>query len=528
MSARVLIAERIAQSGIDQLETTCDVTAVPGWGRDELLQRIGEFDGIVVRSATKVDAELLERATRLRVVGRAGVGVDNVDLELASRRGIVVVNAPTSTVQSVAEHTMGLLFALARNIPQGDAALKAGDWARSRLGGVELAGRTLALLGVGRIGQVVGEMARSLGLRVVGFDPFVSPERFAALGIERCATMEEALGRGEIVSLHLPLTPGSRGLLNAERLAMLPAGARIVNAARGALIDLDALDAALESGHVAGAALDVFPVEPPPPHPVFAHPNVVLTPHLAASTAEAQDRAGIAVAEQVAAALGGGVVTTAVNIPNIAPEDVEALQPFVPLARRLGSMAHALAGPPVSRIRVESEGSIGDRNVRMLTLAALGGLLEGSSDDPVTMVNALSIAEARGIEFDERTDPGAQIYHDLVSVTAVGSTGSATVRGTTIGATDRARLVEALGFRIEIELADHMAFFHYGDVPGVIGLVGTAFGSAGVNIANMAVARREGKALMAISFDEAPPPGVVSELTSEHGFDWGLQLHPPA
>lgn len=527
MASQILIAEKISQSGIDNLTARYDVTALPDWSREELLKNIDQFDAIVVRSATKVDAELLERASRLRVVGRAGVGVDNVDLETASRRGIMVVNAPTSTVQSVAEHTLGLLFSLARNIPQGDAAMRNGEWARSRLGGVELAGRRLVLLGVGRIGQVVGEMARSLGLHVSGYDPFVSHDRFSALGFDRCATLEEALAQGEIVSLHLPLTPESRGLLNAERLALLPAGARIVNAARGGLIDLDALHEALESGHVSGAALDVFPTEPPPAHPVLQHPRVVLTPHLAASTAEAQDRAGTAVAQQVDAALSGGVVTAAVNVPAISAEDVETLQPFVPLADRLGQLALTLAGPPIDRLRVESAGSISTCDVRMLTLAVLGGVLQGSSDDPVTMVNALQIAEQRGIDMDERTEPSAGEYQDLVKVTAFGTT-DACVAGTTIGSSDRARLVEALGFLIEIELSDRMAFFHYDDVPGVIGRVGTAFGAAGVNIANMAVARRDGRALMAISFDGAPPGDVVRDLASLDGFHWGRLLGPDA
>lgn len=516
---RVLVAERIAQAGIDAIAERCDVEVADGWELDTLTSRIGEFDAIVVRSATKVTAELIDAGSRLRVIGRAGVGVDNVDLDAASRRGIVVVNAPTSNVLSVAEHCMGLMLALARNVARGDATLRAGEWQRSKLGGIELAGRTLVLLGMGRIGQLVAERARAFDMHVVGYDPFLSRERFHRLGVEPAGTLEEALGRADVLSLHMPLTPETRGLIGTRELDLLPDGAIVVNTARGPLVDLDALDAALEAGRIGGAALDVFPTEPPAPHPLFERSNVLITPHLAASTREAQDRAGEQVAEQVVAALCGGVVTSAVNVPAIGPEDLEALQPWVPVVSRLTRLAAQLAGGAPSRLTVDARGEIAAYDVRMLSTGALVGLLSGATDEPVNVVNAPHVAAQRGLEVEATSDEAARTYRSLVVVGVDAEDGSAEVVGTTIGAEDRPWLTHVLGYSLDIELAPHMAFFRYGDVPGVIGKVGSAFGAAGVNIANMAVGRGEGTALMAVSFDEAPPSAVVEELCAGGEFD---------
>lgn len=516
---RVLVAERIAAAGIAALEAACDVEVADGWDAEQLRARIAEFDAIVVRSATKVTAELIEAGTRLRVIGRAGVGVDNVDLDAASRRGIVVVNAPTSNVLSVAEHCLGLMLALARNVARGDATLRRGEWHRSKLGGVELAGRTLVLLGMGRIGQLVAERARAFDMHVVGYDPFLPRERFQRLGVECAPTLEQALAQADVLSLHMPLTPETRGMIGERELSMLPPGAMVVNTARGPLVDLDALDAALDGGTLGGAALDVFPTEPPPPHPLFERTNVLVTPHLAASTREAQDRAGEQVAEQVVAALGGGVVTSAVNIPAIGPEDLEALQPWVPVVSRLTRLASQLAGGAPRALRVQARGEIAAYDVRMLSTGALVGLLTGATDDPVNVVNAPHVAEQRGLEVQTSTDEAARTYRSLAVIGVDTEDGSAEVEGTTIGAEDRPWLTHVLGYPIDIELTAHMAFFRYGDVPGVIGKVGSAFGEAGVNIANMAVARDGGTALMAVSFDDAPPDRVVEELRSGGEFE---------
>jgi D-3-phosphoglycerate dehydrogenase len=517
---RVLVAEELAPAGIAALEARTDVTIGAGWSLEELTARMPEFDAIVVRSATKVNADLIEAGTNLRVVGRAGVGVDNVDLDAASRRGIVVVNAPTSNVLSVAEHTIGLTLALARNVARGDATMRAGTWQRSKLGGIELAGRTLVLLGMGRIGQLVAERAKSFGMRVVGYDPYVSGDRMRGLGVDHAETVDEALAQADVLSLHLPLTADTRGLIGARQLALLPDGALIVNTARGPLIDLDALDAALVEGRIGGAALDVFPTEPPPfDHALFTRDNVVVTPHLAASTEEAQDRAGEQVAQQVVAALCGGVVTSAVNVPAIGPEDLEALQPWVPLVARLTRLADQLADGAPQGLRVEARGEIAAYDARMLSTGALVGLLSGSTEDHVNVVNAPHIAEQRGLRVEAITDEAAKTFRSLVVVKVDGEHGSAEAVGTLIGATDRPWLTHILGHSIDIELVPHMAFFQYEDVPGVVGRVGSALGDAGVNIANMAVSRSDSStALMAVSFDEAPGPDVLDRVLASSNF----------
>jgi D-3-phosphoglycerate dehydrogenase len=520
----VLIAEKIADPGIELLEGLFDVTTVPGWNAEELAEHIGDFDAVVVRSATKLTAELIGQAERLKVIGRAGVGVDNVDLAAASQRGIVVVNAPTSTIITVAEHTLALMLALARNVARGDATMRQGEWSRSKLGGVELCGKTLVLLGLGRIGQAVAERSRALGMRVVGYDPFVARDRFAALGVEYAATIREAVAQADVISLHMPLTDETRGMVGPECLEATQPGARLINTARGALVDLDALDAALESGQLAGAALDVYPTEPPPAHPLFARENILLTPHLAASTREAQDRAGVFVAEQVAAALAGGVVTTAVNVPSIAAEDVEALQPFMPLAGRLGRLAFALAGQGAMSTQVQVVGAIADFDPRMIELGALIGLLGSTSDDPVTLVNAHQIAERRGLEVDTSVERQVGDFNNLVRIALRGGERDIEVAGTTIGADHRPWLTEVFGFHLEIELTPHMALFVYDDVPGMIGRIGSAFGSEGVNIANMAVSRNEGRAIMALSFDAQPPPATVERLASGDSFELGVSI----
>jgi D-3-phosphoglycerate dehydrogenase len=503
---RVLVREQIAEAGIDLLRARgFDVVVDTDGPLEELL---AESDALIVRSATKVTAGVLAAAPRLRVVGRAGVGVDNVDVDAATRRGIVVANAPESNVVSAAEHTLGLLVALARNIPQAHAALRDGRWERSRFGGVELADKTLGVLGLGRIGQQVARRALGLQMRVVGHDPYVSEERFRDLGVEP-ASFDGVLARSDFLTLHLPLNDATRGAIGAEQIERMRTGVRIVNAARGELVDEAALIAALESGKVAGAAIDVF-AEEPYAGPLLTAPNVVVTPHLAASTDEAQDRAGVIVAEQVAAALRGELVTNAVNIPTVGADDLEVLGPFIPLAAKLGRLAMQLASGDVRQIVVEAEGELAEYDTRLLTVAALNGAFQGRTDQPVNYVNAPVIAADRGVEVVEETRRSSRDYKNLVAVSADGRR----VAGTTIGTEDRQWLVSALGFQVEIELAPRMALLRYDDVPGVIGRVGTLFGSAGVNIANMTVSRsREaGTALMALSLDSPVPPALVAEL----------------
>jgi D-3-phosphoglycerate dehydrogenase len=516
VTPRVLIREPIAEAGVELLRERFDVDVETN---GDLAERIGAYDAIVIRSATKLTADLLERADRLKVIGRAGVGVDNVDVEAATRRGIVVANAPESTVVSAAEHTIGLLVALSRNIPQAHAALKQGRWERGRYGGIELEGKTLGILGFGRIGQQVARRALGLGMRVVAYDPFVARERFRELGVERVESPGDVYAAAEFLTLHLPLTDETTGSVGRDSFAAMQDGVRLINAARGELVDEDALLEALQDGKVAAAALDVFSAEPYS-GPLLELDNVVVTPHLAASTEEAQDRAGVIVAEQVAAALDGALVTNAVNIPAIRAEDLEALGPFVPLAAKLGRLAMELAGGRAERITIACYGGLSGYDTRLLTVAALNGAFQGRTDTPVNYVNAPLIASERGIEVLEERRRASRDFTNLLRVGVRSNGDEIRVAGTTIGNEHRHWLVSALGFELEMELAPLLVFFRYDDVPGVIGRVGSLFGEAGINIANMAVSRtnRGGKALMALSVDSAPPEELMAEARKQ-GFD---------
>ncbi len=527
MTQRVLVREEISEAGVDLLREHFAVDVDAERALEEI---IGGYDAIVVRSATKLTADLIARAERLKVIGRAGVGVDNVDVDAATRLGIIVANAPESTVVSAAEHTIGLLVGLARNIPQAHAALKQGRWERSAYGGIELAGKTLGVLGFGRIGQQVARRALGLGMRVVAYDPYVMAERFRELGAEGVESPEDVYAVADFLTLHLPLTPETSGSVGAAAFEAMRPGVRIVNAARGPLLDEDALLAALRSGKVAGAALDVF-VDEPYSGPLLELDNVVVTPHLAASTGEAQDRAGVIVAEQVVAALEGGLVSNAVNIPVIGADDLEMLGPYVPLASRLGRIAMELADGSAAEIVITVYGALASYDARLLTVAALNGAFQGRADRPVNYVNAPLIAAERGIEVREERSRTARDYTNLVRVELRSGDSTVQVAGTTIGSDHRPWLVNVLGFEIELELAPLFVFCLYDDVPGVIGRVGTLFGEAGINIAGMTVSRsrRGGKALMALTVDSVPPPELVERLRGE-GFDDArvLELGPVA
>ena len=513
---KVLVREPIAEAGIQLLRDKFDVDVD---GESDLAEVIDRYDAIVIRSATKLTADLIARAERLKVIGRAGVGIDNVDLEAATRKGIVVANAPESTVVSAAEHTIGLLLALSRNIPQAYADLRQGRWERSRYAGIEVADKTLGVLGFGRIGQQVARRALALGMRVVAYDPFVARDRFRELGVERAETCDELFAAADFLTLHAPLTDETRGVVDADSIARMRDGVRIVNAARGELVDEAALADALRSGKVAAAALDVFSREPYS-GPLLELDNVVATPHLAASTEEAQDRAGVIVAEQVAAALEGGLVSNAVNIPAVGAEELDFLGPFIPLATKLGRLAMELAEGRADRITLSYLGGLAEHDTRLLTLAALNGAFQDRCDQPVNFVNAPLIAAERGIAVDEEKRAATSGYTNLLRVAVHQNGDCLEVEGTTIGRDDRLWLAAALGFLIEIELAPLMAFFRYDDIPGVIGRVGTTFGQAGVNIANMAVSRSNqgNKALMALSIDTPAPPELVDEFLAA-GFD---------
>ena len=513
---RVLIREPIADAGVELLRTRFDVDVDLDSPLDEI---VADYDAIVIRSATKLTRDVIERGTRLKVIGRAGVGVDNVDVDAATRRGIVVANAPESTIVSAAEQTIGLIVALARNIPQAHAALKQGRWERSRYGGIELAGKTLGVIGFGRIGQQVARRALGLAMNVVAYDPFVGRDRFRDLGVEQVETLDELLGAADVVTLHSPLTDETRCLVDRDAIGRMRDGARLVNAARGALVDEEALIEAIRSGKLAGAALDVFSAEPYT-GPLLELDQVVVTPHLAASTDEAQDRAGVIVAEQVVAALDGGIVTNAVNIPVVDQADLEVLGPFIPLASLLGRIAVEFAVGAPQRITVAAHGPLSEYDTRLLTAAALNGVFQERVDQVVNVVNATVIAAERGIDVVEERDRASRDYTNTVEVRLVSDGEEVTVSGTTIGPEPRLFLGGALGFGIDLEIAPHMVFVRYSDQPGVIGRVGSMFGDAGLNIANMAVSRTKegGEALMVFSIDSPATSELVDQL-HDVGFD---------
>ena len=533
---KVLVKEKIGDSGIELLREHFDVDLGVDWSDEELAGRIGDYEGIVIRSATKMTAELIGRATRLRAIGRAGVGVNNVDVPAATQRGIVVANAPESNVVTAAEHTMALLLALARNLPQAYASLIAGKWDRSKYSGIELYEKTLGIVGFGRIGQLVAQRARGFQMRVLAFDPFVSAERYRDLGVEKADSPQDVYAQADFVTIHLPKTPETEGFVDARAFAQMRDGVRILNVARGGLIDEAALKDALDSGKVGGAALDVFPSEPMTDNPLFDYPSVVATPHLGASTAEATDRAGYQSAEQVVAALTGGVVSTAVNIPAIGAEDMDMLGPFLPLATQLGKLAMALAeGSSVERIEAAFMGRIADFDTRLLGLAVIVGALQGRTEEQVNLVNAPTMAAQRGIVFEEKAVSEAQDFNELIRVTVLAGSERVAVAGTGIGPNRVPHLVEVQGRRLTIELEPYVTVFRYQDLPGMIGRVGTIFGTHGINISSAAVGHtpdghgdgEDGRlAAMVVTTDAPVSDEVVSEIVASDGFvnGWSVDL----
>ena len=517
---RVLVTEKIADSGIALLREQFEVELGLEMSDDELRDRIGEFDAILIRSATKLTADLIERAERLKVIGRAGTGVDNVDVDAATKRGIIVANAPESNSIAAAEHTLAMALALARNVPQAHGSLVAGAWERSRFAGNELYGKTLGVIGFGRIGQLVAKRALAFDMEVVAYDKFVSPERFRELGVEGVQDTDELYARADIVTIHLPKTPETVGWIDADAIAKMRDGVQIVNCARGELVDLEALKQGLDSGKVAGAALDVFPSEPFSDGSLFQRDNVVVTPHLGASTAEAQDRAGVVTAEQVRAALSGGVVANAVNIAAVRPEEMEALAPFVPLCEKLGGLVQALGNGSIERVQVEFHGPIAAHDTRLLGIAVLVGILSGHTEEPVNLVNAPAMADERGIDLVELKEAVSEDFTELI-VVRLGAAGDAVeVAGTGVGPRRVPYLVRVWGQSIYMPFADHLAIFRYEDRPGMIGRVGTAFGEHGVNIISAAVGAeaRPDEAVMALTTDGPVTDEVISEIAGSEGF----------
>ncbi len=515
MSRTVVIAESIAKAAIDFLAGHVDVDDAAGADRAELLRCLRGASGLIVRSATKVDSAMIEAAPELAVIGRAGVGVDNIDVAAATDAGVMVVNAPDANTVSAAEHTIALLLAQARHIARADASLRGGAWERKRFKGVELSGKTLGILGLGRIGTLVAMRASAFGMRLLAYDPYVSDERVRMIGATR-ATLEETLGAADFLTIHLPRTAETVGLIGTDAIARMRPGVRIVNVARGGIVDEEALADAIRKGHVAGAAIDVFATEPITHSPLFDLPEVVVTPHLGASTQEAQDKAGLAVAEAVVAALEGELVPSAVNL-SFQGRIGETAQPYVRLAEGLGqvftSFSHALPG----ELLVSARGRDMEEALSAVALAATKGVLLEASDEPVSYVNAPVLAARHGMKVIEEALPEAADYRAVVRL-------SGTVQGVereiagAVMAHKGPVLVSVDGYEIEFPMTKHMLLVRNADTPGEIGRVGTALGDAGVNISDMAVGRGPGSgAMMGISMDQPIGAELVERIRNLAG-----------
>jgi D-3-phosphoglycerate dehydrogenase / 2-oxoglutarate reductase len=512
---KVLVKDKLGKAGIDLLEQEFDVVLGIDWDQDELVRRIGEFDGLVVRSAARVTAEVIEAGTRLKVIGRAGVGVDNIDVEAATRRGIVVVNAPQSNVLSAAEHTIAMLLACARNIPQAHGALKAGRWEKSRWGGVEVQDKTLGIIGLGRIGFLVAQRAKGLGMRVIAYDPYVPVERFRELDLDRADSPEKVYSEADFITVHLPKNAETLGFVDDEAFAQMKDGVRVVNVARGGIIDEESLARALESGKVAAAGVDVFPVEPTTDDLLLAYDAVVVTPHLGASTAEASVRAGTIIAEQVSAALKGELAGNAVNVPLVPGEEADELMPFLPVCRMLGELVTQLAGGPVDDLEITYEGNVARYDTRILTVSVLEGVLKNTVEDEVNFVSAGPMAEERGISYREEKKPVVTDFLSLVRVRAFDGEHELVVAGTTLGPRHRPRFVTVYGLDLDIEPVEHMVFVRaQSPAPGTFGKIGTLLGGFGVNVLQVSVAKAgEGEpGVMGLALDAPIGEAHLAEL----------------
>jgi D-3-phosphoglycerate dehydrogenase len=500
-----------------------EVDEITGKTPDELKAIIGAYDGLAIRSSTKVTREILEAATNLKVVGRAGIGVDNVDIPSASAKGVVVMNTPFGNSITTAEHAIALMFALARDLPEADRSTQAGKWEKNRFMGVEVTGKTLGLIGAGNIGSIVADRALGLKMKVIAYDPFLTPERALEMGVEKMS-LDDLLLRADFITLHTPLTDQTRNILSRENLAKTKKGVRIINCARGGLIDETALKEGLESGHVGGAALDVFVQEPAKESPLFGTPNFISTPHLGASTNEAQVNVAIQVAEQMADYLVSGGVTNALNVPSLSAEEAPRLKPYMALAEKLGSLIGQLAHGEIARVSIHSEGAAAELNQKPIVSAVLAGFLRVHSDT-VNMVNAPFLAKERGMEVREVRNEKEGDYHTLLRVSVKTDAGERSVAGT-LFSNAQPRLVELFGIKVEADLIGNMLYVVNEDAPGFIGRLGTTLGESGVNIGTFHLGRRDagGEAVLLLSVDEEVTPELVATVRALPGVKTAMAL----
>lgn len=515
----VLVLDRVDPCGVELLAGVAKVDARDAIEPSELIRIIGDYDALMVRSATKVTAEVIAAGKRLKIIGRAGVGVDNIDVPAATKHGIIVVNSPEGNTVAAAEHALALMFCLARHVPAADAAMKASQWKRERFTGSELYNKTLGVVGLGKIGTRVAKVALAIGMRVLGHDPFLTPERAQELGIE-LTPLAELMAASDFISLHVPKTPETSKLLNAETLSKCKPGVRLINCARGGIIDEAALVDAIKSGHVAGAALDVFEKEPLGESALRElGDKIILTPHLGASTEEAQIKVAVDVAEQIVAVLKGESARSAVNIPTMRPEVVEPVRPFLGLAEKLGLLAAQLLGGPIERIEILYHGSLAGKNIEPLTVAALKGILTPAVTDAVNYVNAPLVARERGIEVRESRSSEVKDYADLLTVTVHGAVGWHSVAGTVIGEGE-ARIVRIDEHSFNISPVGDILIAPHQDRPGVVGAIGTLLGDQGINIFGFQLGRKykKGPAVMVLNVDDAISPDVVAQVSALEGF----------
>ena len=511
---RVLISDALSPAAVQIFKDRgVEVDFQPNLGKDKekLAAIIGDYDGLAIRSATKVTPKVLEKAKSLRVIGRAGIGVDNVDIPAATAKGIIVMNTPFGNSITTAEHAITLMLALARQIPQADASTQAGKWEKNRFMGVEITGKTLGVIGCGNIGSIVANRGIGLKMKVIAYDPFLSPERAVELGVEK-VELDELLRRADFITLHTPLTEKTRNIIDAKALAKTRRGVRIVNCARGGLVDEAALRVALDSGHVAGAAFDVFVEEPATANPLFGHANVVCTPHLGAATSEAQENVALQVAEQMSDYLLRGAISNAVNFPSITAEEAPRLKPFIALAEKLGSFAGQLTETGLKKVQLSYEGDVARMNTKALTSAAIAGLLRPMLQD-VNVVSAPIVAKDRGIVVEEITREAAGDYESLITVTVQTEKQTRGVSGT-VFADGRPRIVNIKGIRMDAEFGPSMIYITNLDKPGFIGRFSSTLGDAGINIATFHVGREApgGNAVALIEIDGELPADVLAKV----------------
>lgn len=528
---KVLVAEKIAQRGIELLQEKFEVDVILDLTPETLLEKIPAYDALIVRSATQATREVIEAGKNLKVIGRAGVGVDNVDVTAATERGIIVCNAPTSNIVSAAEQTMALMLACARKTPQANASMKQGKWERSKFTGTELFEKTLAVFGLGRIGSLVAERARAFGMKVIAYDPYASEARATELGVELMEDIDEIIKLADVITVHLPKTKETIGMFDMRRLELMREGVILVNAARGGIYAEDMLVEGLKSGKIGAVGIDVYEKEPCTTSPLMEFDNAILTPHLGASTKEAQARAGIQIAEYVALGLEGRMVATAVNVTPVPADVMERVRPYINLTQDMGAMLAQLIRGGVEKVKVTTVGALAELDTRIITTAALKGLLSNVTSDPVNFVNANYLAETRGIEVEEVKRTDIYDYTSLVILEVFTQAGSAKIAASCIGKNATPRMISLFGFDMDIEPSEHMAFFLYPDRPGVVGKVGSVLGGEGVNIGMMQVGRKEtgGQALMALTVDTPLSAATLTELTSSASGEpmddaWYVQL----